>query len=133
MARSSSPVLRALDRWERKGLLPRDSAAVLREEVETEIQAATGRMIQFALAATGGAVLIIAGATFLAWVWPEMGYAGQATTLFDLPPPYVLRDMIGRSTRVLAEQQRRHRPSTSSDRMWSFRPPSSQLLIVDCM
>jgi hypothetical protein len=81
MAGSSNAVLKALGRWERKGLLSGESVAALREEVEEETRAATGRMAQFALAATGGAVLIIAGATFLAWVWPGMGYASQSLTL----------------------------------------------------
>jgi hypothetical protein len=81
MARTSSPLLRALDRWERKGLLTLEVAETLREEVEEELQGESSRWAQFALAATGGAVLLIAGATFLAWAWPEMGYAGQSAIL----------------------------------------------------
>jgi len=81
MVRSSNPVLRALTRWEAKDLVSPELASTLREEVEEELQGESQRWAQFALAATGGAILIIAGATFLAWVWPEMGYAGQSITL----------------------------------------------------
>lgn len=81
MARASSPALRALDRWESKGILDQEVAATLRAEVEEELKAESSRWAQFALAATGGAILIIAGATFLAWAWPEMGYAGQSAVL----------------------------------------------------
>ena len=81
MVRSSSPVLRALTRWETKDLVSPELASALREEVEEELKGESQRWAQFALAATGGAVLMIAGATFLAWVWPEMGYAGQSITL----------------------------------------------------
>jgi hypothetical protein len=49
--------------------------------VEEEIQGETRRWSQYALAATGGAVLLIAGGTFLRWAWPEMGYGGQSLTL----------------------------------------------------
>lgn len=81
MAGEHHPVLRALRRWEAKGLLTAELGRVLEGEVREEIQGESGRWAQFALAATGGSVLIIAGGTFLAWVWPEMGYAGQSLTL----------------------------------------------------
>ncbi len=81
MARSSHPILQALSRWEGKGLLDRELAETLREEVEEEVRGESRRWSQYLLAATGGAVLIVAGGTFLAWVWPEMGYAGQSVTL----------------------------------------------------
>ncbi len=82
MARGGSdPVHMALDRWEGKGLLSPDLASVLREEVQEVGRGETVRWAQFALAATAGAILIIAGATFLAWVWPEMSYGGQSAVL----------------------------------------------------
>ena len=81
MARTSHPVLRALIRWEQKGLLRSETVAELREEVEEEFGGESRRWAQYLLAATGGAVLIVAGGTFLAWVWPEMGFAGQSVTL----------------------------------------------------
>ena len=81
MARTSSPVLGALDRWVGKGLVSGELAETLRAEVEQELQGESHRWAQFALAATAGAILIIAGATFLAWAWPDLGYASQATTL----------------------------------------------------
>jgi hypothetical protein len=81
MARSSHPVLRALRRWEGKGLLDSGLAARLREEYEGELQGESQRWSQYLLATTGGAVLVVAASTFLTWVWPEMGYAGQSVTL----------------------------------------------------
>jgi hypothetical protein len=81
MARRSHPVFQALSRWERKDLLDRELAEALREEVEEEIRGESRRWSQYLLAATGGAVLIVAGGTFLAWAWPEMGFAGQSITL----------------------------------------------------
>jgi len=81
MVRSSNPVVQALARWEEKKLISSELAKGLREEVEGDLQGENQRWAQFALAATGGAILIIAGATFLAWVWPEMGYGSQSLTL----------------------------------------------------
>lgn len=81
MAGGANPVLEALRRWETKGLLSPDLAEKLGEEVREELEGQRGLWAQFALAATGGAVLIISGGTFLAWAWPEMGYPGQALTL----------------------------------------------------
>ena len=77
MIRTSHPVLRALQRWETKGLLTPDTTQALRTELEEELRGEGRRWSQYLLAATGGAILIIAGATFLAWVWPGMGPAGQ--------------------------------------------------------
>ena len=81
MAMTSNPVLRSLERWVRKGLLTPETAEVLLAEVEEELRGEGHRWTQYALAATGGAILIIAGGTFLAWAWPEMGYAGQTMAL----------------------------------------------------
>lgn len=81
MARVSHALLRALRRWEEKGLLDREKVQVLRDEVEAEIKGESVRWTQYLLAATGGAVLIVAGGTFLTWAWPEMGPAGQSVTL----------------------------------------------------
>lgn len=49
--------------------------------MEAEGWTESRRWSQYLLAATGGAVLIIAAGTFLAWIWPEMGFAGQSVTL----------------------------------------------------
>lgn len=81
MAGGTHPVFDALRRWEKKGLLAPELAGRLGEEVRKEMEGQRSLWAQFALAATGGAVLIISGGTFLAWAWPEMGYGGQATTL----------------------------------------------------
>lgn len=81
MRGTSGPVYRALDRWVRKGLLTPLRAEALRKEVEEASRGETVQWTQFALAATGGAVLIIAGGTFLAWAWPAMDPGGQSLTL----------------------------------------------------
>lgn len=81
MAKTSHLVFRALSRWEEKGLLSTEVAGSLRSEVEGEIRGQSRKWSQYLLAATGGAVLIVAGGTFLAWAWPEMGFAGQSVTL----------------------------------------------------
>lgn len=81
MTGETHPVLRALRRWRTKGLLSPELAQTLETEVREELRGESGRWAQFALAATGGSVLIIAGGTFLAWVWPEMGFAGQSLAL----------------------------------------------------
>ena len=74
-------ILRALSRWEDKGLLDSEKVQALREEAESEVQGESRRWSLYLLAATGGAVLIVAGGTFLAWAWPEMGAGGQSATL----------------------------------------------------
>jgi len=81
MARISHPVLRALSRWEKKGLLQGELAEALRNELEEEVRGESRRWSQYLLAATGGAVLLVAGGTFLAWAWPELGDAGRSVTL----------------------------------------------------
>ncbi len=81
MARTSHPVFRAIRRWEEKGLLPPHLANNLRDETREEFEVESRRWSQYLLAATGGAVLVIAGSTFLAWAWPAMGPAGQSLTL----------------------------------------------------
>jgi hypothetical protein len=78
---SSNDVQKAIRRWETKGLIPPPLGDTLRAEVEAEERGESTRWSQYLLAATGGAVLVIAAGTFLAWVWPEMGYGGQAATL----------------------------------------------------
>jgi hypothetical protein len=76
--------MKALRRWEEKGLLTADHAARLKEEVEAEVRGEGRRWSQYFLAATGGAILIVAGSTFLAWAWPELGFAGQSLALCGL-------------------------------------------------
>lgn len=81
MSASSNDTVKAIDRWEGKGLLAHPLAATLRAEVAAEGWSESRRWSQYLLAATGGAVLLIAAGTFLAWVLPELGYAGQSVTL----------------------------------------------------
>jgi len=81
MARIPLTVRRALLRWEGKGLLDPGTLEVLRREAEEEARKEGRRWFQYLLAVTGGAVLLVAGGTFLAWVWPDLGVAGQSVTL----------------------------------------------------
>lgn len=81
MSASANSTLTAIRRWEEKGLLPRSLGDVLRAEVQDAGRSEGQRWSQYLLAATGGAILIIAAGTFLAWIWPEMGFAGQSVTL----------------------------------------------------
>ncbi len=81
MSRSSHVVLQALSRWEGQGLIASPLAEALRSEVEETLLGESRRWSQYLLAATGGAVLMIAGGTFLAWAWPEMAYAGRSVAL----------------------------------------------------
>lgn len=81
MSASAKDTLKAIHRWEEKGLISPPLGDVLRADVEAEGWSENRRWSQYLLAATGGAVLIIASGTFLAWIWPGMGFAGQAVTL----------------------------------------------------
>lgn len=81
MAGITPSVRAALKRWVRKGLLEPELARALAEEAEEDAKGGESLWAQYLLAATGGAVLIVAASTFLAWVWPELGYPGQSVTL----------------------------------------------------
>jgi len=81
MSPRTDPVHEALDRWERKGLIVPDVAARLREETEVE-GARTGRRIsQYALAATGGAILLVTVGVFADWLWPQLGPGSRSAII----------------------------------------------------
>ncbi len=74
MASTSHPVLRALSRWEDKGLLDREVAGPLREEIEEEVRGESRRWAQYFLEGTGGADLapiVVSAALF--WGATRMG------------------------------------------------------------
>ncbi len=81
MSAGSKKALQAIRRWEDKGLLAPSLGDKLRAEVAAEAWTDSRRWSQYLLAATGAAVLLIAAGTFLAWIWPGMGFAGQSVTL----------------------------------------------------
>ena len=81
MSTSASGIQKVIRRWEEKGLLPPPLGDVLRAEVEAEGWSESRRWSRYLLAATGGAVLVIAAGTFLAWVWPNLGIPGQSVAL----------------------------------------------------
>ena len=81
MAGLTPSVRGALKRWVEKGLLAPEQAEALAREAKEDAAGGGRQWAQYLLAATGGAVLIVAASTFLAWVWPDLGYAGQTVTL----------------------------------------------------
>lgn len=78
---SESRVLEALERWEEKGLLDAETVQRLRREAEEAGRSSERRWAQFALAATGAVVLVIAGFLFFSWIWPSVGPGGQSVVL----------------------------------------------------
>lgn len=75
------PVLDALDRWEAKGLLDGDRAAVLRDEAEEEADRSGRRFSQFVLAGAGAVVLLVAAGVLGDWLWPRMGVGTRSFVL----------------------------------------------------
>lgn len=82
MSPPSRSVFAALDRWEEKALVSPELAQRLRAEVAEAAEAGTARLSQFLVAAAGAVVLVIAGAVFADWAWPQMGEGSR--TLFLL-------------------------------------------------
>ena len=82
MSQPSRPVFTALERWEKKSLISSELAQRLRSEVVEAAEAGTARLSQFLVAGAGAVVLVIAGAVFADWAWPQMGEASR--TLFLL-------------------------------------------------
>lgn len=81
MAAANSHVRDAIDRWEAKGLLDPSTAERLRRESQAVGRSSERRWAQFALAATGAVVLVIAGFVFFSWIWPSVGPGGQSLVL----------------------------------------------------
>jgi hypothetical protein len=81
MSKESNAVFEAIDRWEDAGLIDGDLARKLRSETEREADAGTRRLSQYLLAATGGAVVLIAGGVFLDWAWPLLDRAARSLVL----------------------------------------------------
>lgn len=74
-------VVDAIGRWERGGLVDGATAAALREEVAAHEAARGRRWAQYAIAATGAVVLLIAATVFLRWAWPRMGPVSHSVLL----------------------------------------------------
>lgn len=74
-------VLAAIGRWERDGLLDGERAEALRAEVLAHETGRGRRWAQYAVAATGAVVLIIAAGVFMRWAWPRMGPASHSLLL----------------------------------------------------
>ena len=71
----------ALDRWERAKLLSPEVAASLRAEAQRHAAQSGRRTAQYALAATGGAVLLVAAGVLGDWLWPRMEVGGRTLVL----------------------------------------------------
>jgi hypothetical protein len=81
MSRDRDGVLEAIERWERSGLIDDATAGRLRAEVAATGAEGTRRLSQYALAATGGIVLLLAGGLFIEWSWPFMNDAVRTGVL----------------------------------------------------
>lgn len=81
MSPRSDTVREALDRWEGKGLITTDLGDRLRDEVEREQERSGRRLSQYALAATGAVVLVVAVGVLADWLWPLMGYGARSAAL----------------------------------------------------
>lgn len=71
----------ALERWERKALLPPELAETLREESREHGRRAARRTVQYALAGTGALILLLAAGVFGDWLWPRLEAAGRSLVL----------------------------------------------------
>lgn len=65
-------VEKALDRWERKGMLDAPTAGRLRTEVAEASDRSGRRRSQVALSVAGGIVLVIAAGVLGRWLWPVL-------------------------------------------------------------
>ena len=81
MSDERDPVHQAIDRWATKGLLDEALADALRDEVDETSGAGSARASQYVLAATGAAVLVIAGGVFVQWAWPLLTSTARAAML----------------------------------------------------
>jgi len=81
MSRETDVVLRAIERWERAGLIDAPTAERLRRDADAEAGAGTRRLSQYILAVAGGVALLLAGGVFLDWAWPLLGVAARSTLL----------------------------------------------------
>ena len=81
MSRDADRLHAAIDRWERIGTIDAFTAAKLHADVTADASAGTRRLSQYVLAATGGAVLLIAAGVFLDWAWPLLGVGARSFLL----------------------------------------------------
>lgn len=81
MSRRQSLLEAAIDRWLAAGLIDADTATRLRADLRSESSAETRRLSQYLVAATAGAVLLIAAGVFLDWAWPLMEDGARAFLL----------------------------------------------------
>jgi len=105
VSRDVDPVLAAIDRWEDAGLVDVDLARRLRTDVAEDASAGTRRLSQYVLAATGGAVLLIAGGVFLDWAWPLLDRGARSLVLAAVGIAVL-------ATGVRIEGSRRWRPAS---------------------
>ena len=81
MSREVEAVYEAIERWADELLIDDDTATKLRLEAAQHASEGTRRLSQYLLAATGGAVLLIAGGVFLGWAWPVLDGGARAGLL----------------------------------------------------
>ena len=81
MSHVPEEVSAALERWTRAGLVSGEQAGTLAAEAEEHASSGGRRAFQYVLAATGGAVVIIAASVLAEWVWPRLGDSGRSLVL----------------------------------------------------
>ena len=81
MSKEADVVFEAISRWEDAGLIDDALARKLRTEATSEADAGTRRLSQYVLAATAGAVVLLAGGVFLDWAWPLLDRAARSLVL----------------------------------------------------
>jgi hypothetical protein len=81
MASTRDVLLAALDRWVGRELIDTELERKLRADVEELTARERARWSQYALAATGAVVLLIAAGAFVTWAWPDMGPAARVGVL----------------------------------------------------
>lgn len=71
----------AIDRWERNGHVDAETAHALRAEVDAHESARGRTWAQYAIAATGAILLLIAATVFVRWAWPRTGPGSHSIML----------------------------------------------------
>lgn len=81
MSRIPPDVAGALERWTRAGLVSEEHARILGDEAAEHAGKGGRRAFQYVLAATGGAIVVIAASVLAEWAWPQLGDSGRSLVL----------------------------------------------------
>ena len=81
MSRVPTEVAAALERWERDGRLSTEQVRDLTAEAVAHAAKSGRSAFQYVVAATGGALVLIAAGVLGDWAWPRMGEEGRTLVL----------------------------------------------------